>query len=265
MTARVAIVAALALVAAGCGDDDDDTSAASGDAADTTETTDATAPEDGAEGSVSIAEPESGAVVAQRFIVAMEADGVDIEPAGEVRDGAGHFHVMVDTPCLEAGETVPKDDQHVHFGKGQTEGILFLEAGEHEICLQVADGAHRALPITDEISVTVDDTLPFVTLGVPDGDTVSSPVAVTMEASNFEIEPAGEVRDGAGHFHILVDLGCMGPGETIPKDETHVHFGDGSTEAELELAPGEHTLCLQVGDGAHAALPLVHFVTVVVA
>jgi hypothetical protein len=40
----------------------------------------------------------------------------------------------------------------------------------------------------------------------------------------------------------------------IPNDETHRHFGDGSTEADLELSPGRHTLCLQAADGAHIAL-----------
>ena len=30
----------------------------------------------------------------------------------------------------------------------------------------------------------------------------------------------------------------------------------------LDLAPGEHTLCLQVGDGAHTALDLTSEITV---
>jgi hypothetical protein len=37
-------------------------------------------------------------------------------------------------------------------------------------------------------------------------------------------------------------------------DDTHLHFGHGQLEAELELAPGAHTLCLQAADGAHVAL-----------
>ncbi len=46
----------------------------------------------------------------------------------------------------------------------------------------------------------------------------------------------------------------MTAGEAIPKDDNHQHFGDGSTEADLELAAGTHTLCLQAADGAHVAL-----------
>ena len=34
------------------------------------------------------------------------------------------------------------------------------------------------------------------------GATVSSPVTVKMAAENFTVEPAGEVKAGAGHLHI---------------------------------------------------------------
>jgi hypothetical protein len=83
---------------------------------------------------------------------------------------------------------------------------------------------------------------------------VDSPVQVRLGAENFTIEPAGEVRQGAGHLHIMVDTPCLAAGEVIPKDERHLHYGDGQREATLELAPGQHTLCLQAADGAHRAL-----------
>ncbi|MCI0396382.1 MAG: DUF4399 domain-containing protein [Chloroflexi bacterium] len=87
-----------------------------------------------------------------------------------------------------------------------------------------------------------------------DGASVSSPVRVVMTAENFIVEPAGEARDGAGHLHIMVDTPCLPAGESIPRDDAHVHFGEGRTEAELELTPGTHTLCLQAADGQHKAL-----------
>jgi hypothetical protein len=43
----------------------------------------------------------------------------------------------------------------VHFGGGQSEGALYLEPGEHELCLQPGDGAHIALAPTDRVSVHV--------------------------------------------------------------------------------------------------------------
>lgn len=90
---------------------------------------------------------------------------------------------------------------------------------------------------------------------VKDGATVSSPVQVKMGAENFTIEPAGQVRTGAGHLHIMVDADCLPAGQTVPKDDNHLHYGNGQMEANLELEPGTHRLCLQAADGAHVALP----------
>ena len=89
---------------------------------------------------------------------------------------------------------------------------------------------------------------------VEDGDTIRAPALVQWSAENFTIEPAGEVRAGAGHLHVMVNTGCVPAGEIVPSDETHLHFGKAQTEAELALAPGEYTLCLQAADGEHRAL-----------
>ena len=109
------------------------------------------------------------------------------------------------------------------------------------------------------------DTSPVVRFVTPtDGDTVSSPVTVRMNAINFTIEEAGEVRENAGHFHIMVDQACVTEGEIIPGTEGYNHYGKAQLETELELEPGEHTLCLQVGDGLHAATTLIDEITITV-
>jgi hypothetical protein len=96
---------------------------------------------------------------------------------------------------------------------------------------------------------------PRVSFSSPaDGATVASPVHVKLTAENFIVEPAGAVKTGAGHLHIMVDTACIAPGQTIPKDAQHLHFGQAQLEADLELAPGAHTLCLQAADGAHMGL-----------
>ena len=99
--------------------------------------------------------PADGATIAGGVQVQMAADGVTIEEAGEARDGAGHFHVIADDACTTTGEAIGKDADHVHFGKAQTEGTIYLEPGEHDLCLQVGDGVHTALDITDTITVTI--------------------------------------------------------------------------------------------------------------
>ncbi len=91
-------------------------------------------------------------------------------------------------------------------------------------------------------------------VGLTEGAKVSSPLQVAMAAEDFTVEAAGEVKPGAGHLHIMVDEPCVDPGQGVPKDETHLHYGKGQLEAELVLAPGNHSLCLQAADGNHVAL-----------
>lgn len=122
--------------------------------------------------------------------------------------------------------------------------LLFLLAG-CSIPLPVAAGTQPSHAPVSRIYFT----------SPTDGATVSSPVQVVMSGEFFTVEPAGTIHPGAGHLHILVDNDCITPGQVIPKDETHLHFGAGQLTAELELAPGEHMLCLQAADGAHFALP----------
>ena len=210
--------------------------------------------------SVRFAGPDDGAIVSTTFEVTMEATGLIVEPSGEINEGAGHFHILVDTPFVDAGVVIPTDEQHLHYGKGQTTASLELPPGEHTLRLQFADGAHTALEgdaYRDTITVVVEESgqAPSVRFAEPaDGDTVSTTFEVTMEATGLVVEPSGEINEGAGHFHILVDTPFVGAEEVIPTDEQHLHYGKGQTTATLELPPGEHTLRLQFADGAHIAL-----------
>ena len=105
--------------------------------------------------SVKIVSPAEGANIAGGVAVSMSAAGITIEPAGDVHKDAGHFHVIADAGCVAKGSGIPKDAQHVHFGKAQTEGTIYLTPGKHELCLQVGDGAHVALDVTDRVTVNV--------------------------------------------------------------------------------------------------------------
>ena len=83
------------------------------------------------------------------------------------------------------------------------------------------------------------------------GAEVTSPVKVVMGVEGIEIKPAGEVVEGTGHHHLLINKGFIAPGQVIPTDDAHRHFGKGQTEMELELPPGEYKLTLQFADGLH--------------
>ncbi|MEX2293518.1 MAG: DUF4399 domain-containing protein [Acidimicrobiales bacterium] len=105
---------------------------------------------------VSFVAPADGATLAGGVHVEMAADGITIEEAGEAREGAGHFHLIADAGCTAAGKAIGKDADHVHFGKGQTEGVIYLEPGEHELCLEVGDGVHSALGVTATRTVQIE-------------------------------------------------------------------------------------------------------------
>jgi hypothetical protein len=85
------------------------------------------------------------------------------------------------------------------------------------------------------------------------GATVTSPVHIVFGAENFTNEPRGEgeVHHGAGHHHIGINTQCLPAGVIIPEAAPWVHFGDGSTQIDVQLPPGEHHLVAQVGDGEH--------------
>jgi hypothetical protein len=65
------------------------------------------------------------------------------------------------------------------------------------------------------------------------------------------VAPAGSDRPNSGHHHLLIDTPLPPLNDPIPNDFNHLHFGAGQTEAEVTLAPGEHTLQLLLGDKDH--------------
>lgn len=87
---------------------------------------------------------KDGDTVSSTFKVEFLVFGKTIEPAGVEKDGTGHHHIIVDGSGITAGEVVPANDTHIHFGKGQTETELTLTPGSHTLTLQFADFAHRS-------------------------------------------------------------------------------------------------------------------------
>lgn len=84
-----------------------------------------------------------------------------------------------------------------------------------------------------------------------DGAEINGPVKVVMGLEGMKIQPAGEVVEGTGHHHLLINKGPITAGQVIPTDDDHKHFGKGQTETELELPPGDYQLTLQFADGLH--------------
>lgn len=93
-----------------------------------------------------------------------------------------------------------------------------------------------------------------------DGATVKSPVHLQLGMENYMLMAVPEgtpetAREGMAHQHVGVDTQCLPVGEIIPKADPWIHLGNGSTEMDLQLTPGDHTLVVQAGDDLHKTLP----------
>lgn len=85
-----------------------------------------------------------------------------------------------------------------------------------------------------------------------DGATVGPDVTVRFGLKGMGVAPAGVAKEHTGHHHLLVDVKALpAAGQPIPNDATHIHFGGGQTQTTLKLAPGTHTLQLELGDQNH--------------
>jgi hypothetical protein len=84
-----------------------------------------------------------------------------------------------------------------------------------------------------------------------DGATIPTKSVIHFGLRNMGVAPAGSDRPNSGHHHLLIDTQVPPLNEPIPNDFNHLHFGAGQTEAEVTLAPGDHTLQLLLGDKDH--------------
>jgi hypothetical protein len=88
---------------------------------------------------------KNNATVSSPLKVEMAVDNMRVDTTGPVVSGSGHFHIFIDAEdSLATGLIVPKDETHLHYGKGQTSADVPLKPGKHTLTLQFADGIHRS-------------------------------------------------------------------------------------------------------------------------
>jgi hypothetical protein len=107
--------------------------------------------------SVDFTEPKDGAVVSSPFKVKFAVTGMEVKPAGTMDNNTGHHHLIINGDSLKVGESVPFDETHLHFGKGQTETEVKLPPGTYKLTMQFANGAHQSYGpgLSKTITVTV--------------------------------------------------------------------------------------------------------------
>ncbi|MFY0618471.1 DUF4399 domain-containing protein [Shimia sp.] len=108
-----------------------------------------------------------GDSVTSPFVVQFGLSGMGVAPAGTEKDNTGHHHIFIDRPPLGEGAEdadllengVFTDDNHRHFGGGQTEVMLDLPSGTHTLQLVLGDQFHvpHNPPVaSDVITITVE-------------------------------------------------------------------------------------------------------------
>lgn len=88
-------------------------------------------------------EPADGATVESPVRIRFGLRKMGVAPAGVQHDNTGHHHVLIDEPDYYLDRPLPKTEQIVHFGGGQTEGEVELAPGRHTLQLLLGDFAHR--------------------------------------------------------------------------------------------------------------------------
>jgi Domain of unknown function (DUF4399) len=87
-------------------------------------------------------EPKNGAEVSSPVALKFGIEGMEVLPAGTEKANSGHHHVLIDTKLTDLANPIPADDNHKHFGKGQTEAALELKPGKHTLQLVLGDSGH---------------------------------------------------------------------------------------------------------------------------
>lgn len=105
--------------------------------------------------------PEDGATVASPVTIRFGLEGMGVAPAGVDNPMTGHHHLIIDVAPddMDYTQGVPADDNHIHFGGGQTEVTLDMDPGTHRLWLLLGDANHipHDPPVRSEvITITVE-------------------------------------------------------------------------------------------------------------
>ena len=106
-----------------------------------------------------IISPANGETVSSPVTVRFGLKGMGVAPAGIEKQNTGHHHLLINLASLPAlDKPLPSDDNHKHFGGGQTETTIELKPGSHTLQLLLGDMNHipHSPPVmSDKITITV--------------------------------------------------------------------------------------------------------------
>jgi len=157
-----------------------------------------------------------GQYMPTRMIVRFGLLNMGVAPAGVDKPNTGHHHLIIDAPPPPAGEPIPNDFNHLHFGAGQTQAQVTLPPGRHTLQLVLGDADHvlhyppvMSKPIT--VIVADPDQRPVLRRGAS-GPSVAALQAVLGAPTNgtFDLATEQAVTDFQRRANLNVDA-IVGP------------------------------------------------------
>ena len=93
-------------------------------------------------------------------------------------------------------------------------------------------------------------------LGPAEGDSVTLPVTIRLEATGVLVVPAtGAREEGKGHHHLVIDGDAPSDTLPIPQPPIAYHLGNGATEKVLDsLSVGPHRVIAIFAWGDHVPM-----------
>ena len=251
----VLVAVLLVLVAGACGDDEPEGASA-------TTTAEQAGP------TLKIATPADKASVKGNVVnLDLETTGFEVVKAdGDASGQTGHFHVFIDKEPVGAGQPIPKEPGIIHSTDDPL-AVTGLKPGSHTLTVILGDGTHgRIGTVQDEITVTVEG--PSVDATAPATMAAGAPLSIDVAAEGVALVKAdGDTSGKTGHLHALIDRKpSQYMGQPLPAGDPGVIHSATSPIVVTGLTPGEHTIWIVLGHGAHTAFdpPVMDKITVTV-
>ena len=101
---------------------------------------------------------KDGDMTTSPVFVQFGLSGKGVAPAGINMPNTGHHHLLINVPLPDLTRPIPSDENHIHYGKGQTSDTIELPKGVHKLRLVLGNFAH--IPhedpiISDELIIEV--------------------------------------------------------------------------------------------------------------
>ena len=151
-----------------------------------------------------------------------------VAPAGVTKPNSGHFHLLIDAEQPALDRPIPNDENHLHYGAGQTEATISLPPGKHTLQLLMGDANHvpHSPPVMSPVyHVTVAEPAatpaPAAGRGAErrpspknarvyiespaNGAYVPTTFTVHFGLAGMGVAPAGFDKPNTGHHHLIVD------------------------------------------------------------